>query len=391
MKKILFIINDNLSANARSLYEINSLASKNNLITVICDEYKPKIKFLKKKNIKIIIKGKNNNFFNKFFWFVFLIDFEWLKFLTKNKKKFNFEIIHLQNNYLFKTIFKFLILINKKPKIILDIHDSLPESFISWNKDKNIFKRLFYLPFTNIRRLRNYEFWSITKSVATLVTTLESKKKILNYYSKYLKKKINIIENLETLFFQKKFKTPLRNSSILRVIYFGSFAPHRGLETIIDTSKLMIREKVEFYLIGASNNYYSKKILKNKSKNLKILKRINLNKLKNYTNTMSIGIVPHIKNMHTNTTIPYKLSQYMGLGIPQIVTNCDPIIRTIKKSKSGLIYKYGDPNDLKKTLKKINKLKIINLRLNSLKYFKKNNWELKEHKKILEVYEKVQA
>ena len=39
MKKILFITNDNLSSNARSLYEINSLADSKNQVTVLCDKY----------------------------------------------------------------------------------------------------------------------------------------------------------------------------------------------------------------------------------------------------------------------------------------------------------------------------------------------------------------
>lgn len=49
MKKILFVINDNLSSNARSLYEIHSLSKAGNKVTILCDEYNPKIKFLKKK------------------------------------------------------------------------------------------------------------------------------------------------------------------------------------------------------------------------------------------------------------------------------------------------------------------------------------------------------
>ena len=199
-----------------------------------------------------------------------------------------------------------------------------------------------------------------------------------------------MIENLESVsHFQKKFKSKLKKGSYLRVIYFGSFAPHRGLETIINCSKLFINLKVEFYLIGALNTFYSKKISNYKSKNLKILKRIDLKKLKKFTNNMSIGIVPHIKNMHTDTTIPYKLSQYMSLGIPQIVSNCRPLVKTLKKSKSGLIYRSGDHLDLAKKIKIIQELNLWKLKSNSLKYFKKNNWELIEHKNILNIYDKI--
>lgn len=390
MKKILFIINDNLSSNARSLYEIKSLADTNNKITVLCDKYHPRIKFLKKKNIKIIPLNFKNNLVNKLLWFIFLIDFKWLEFLKINLNKFSFDVVHIQNNYLFKTVYKFFKSKKKNQKIILDIHDSLPESFISWNKEKHFLLRLLYLIFTNLRRLRKYEHWSVRKSTRTLVTTNESKNKITKLYSKYLKNKIHVIENLESVLnFQKKFKIKLKKGSNLRIIYFGSFAPHRGLETIINCAKLFADLKVEFYLIGALNTLYSKKISNYKSKNLKILKRIDLKNLKKFTNSMSIGIVPHIKNMHTDTTIPYKLSQYMSLGIPQIVSNCKPLVQTLKESKSGLIYKSGNHLDLAKKIKIIQKLNLQKLKSNSLKYFKKNNWELIVHKNILNIYEEI--
>ena len=390
MKKILFIINDNLSSNARSLYEINSLADSKNQVTVLCDKYSPKIKFLKKKNIKIISKNFKSSLINKILWFIFLIDFEWLKFLKKYLKEVDFDFVHIQNNYLFKTVYCSLREKRIKQKIILDIHDSLPESFISWNNERNIFIRFFYLLFTNLKRLRNYEYWSIKKSSIILVTTKESKQKIITFYSKSLKEKIQVIENLESVFhFQKKFKSKLKKGKCLRIIYFGSFAPHRGLETIINCSKLLTNENIEFYLIGAINNSYSRKILNLKSRNLKVLKRIDLKKLKKFTNNTTYGIVPHIKNMHTDTTIPYKLSQYMSLGIPQIVSNCKPLVRTLKKSNSGIIYKSGDEIDLQKKIKQISGINFLKFSSNSLKHFKNNNWELVEHQNILNVYEKI--
>ena len=385
MKKILFIINDNISSNARSLYEIYSLAKSGHQIVIFCDKFQPKIKFLKQKNIKIVVKKSHNSLINKFLWYLFLIDYEWLNFLKQKQINKEYDIIHIQNNYLFKTVYK---LINKK-KIVLDIHDSLPESFISWNNDKNPFLRLFYILFANLKRLRNYERWSVEKSLLTLVTTQESKKKILSFYSNSYNKKTYVLENLETLFFQKKFKSKLKKSSNRRIIYFGGFAPHRGLETVIECSKLPIMQKIEFLLIGALNNNFSKKIEKSKSKNLKILKRIDLKKLKKFTNTNTIGIVPHLKNMHTNTTIPYKLSQYMSLGIPQIVSNCKPLTRTLKKSKSGLIFKSGDINDLKEKILKMNQTNLYKFRFNSLEYFKKHNWDKSEHFKIQNIYEKL--
>ena len=91
--------------------------------------------------------------------------------------------------------------------------------------------------------------------------------------------------------------------------------------------------------------------------------------------------------MHTNTTVPYKLSQYMCLGLPQIVSDCVPLKRIIKESKSGIVFNASNSIDLKKKILSLNTNLIKGLRKNSLKYFKKNNWEKSEEKIYLEVYE----
>ena len=390
MKKILHIVNGNVSGNARSIYEIVSLAKKKFDVTVVCEDYFPKLKIFNKYNIKIItFKKHKSTFVNKIIWHFFLVDFNWLNFLNIKLKNIKFDYVSIQNNYLGKTILKY-IKKNKlfSAKIIFDIHDSLPESYISWNKNRNILIRLIFLLFTNTYRLRNYEYFMIKKSYKTLVTCMESKKKMINFYSKKIKNKIIIINNLESLEFKKKFKTRLKKTKKIRILYFGGFAPHRGIKTLITTANHLDRNKYEVYIIGAINNEYSKRIYKiDRKKNIRILKKIDLKYLKNFLNDKTIGIVPHDANMHTNTTVPYKLSQYMCLGLPQIVSDCVPLKRIIKVSKSGIVFNASNSVDLKRKILSLNTYLIQDLRKNSLKYFNKNNWEKSEEKNYLKVYE----
>jgi len=389
MKKILYIVNDNLSSNPRNIYEIISLAKKKFDITVVCEKYSPKIKILEKLSIKIIILSEyKSNIINKLLWHFFLIDYEWLYHLNKILKNQFFDYISIQNNYLGKTILKFVEK-NKlfSSKIIFDIHDSLPESYISWNKNRNIFFRLIFLIFTNTYRLRNYENYMIKKSYKTLVTCIESKKKMINFYSKKLEKKIIVVQNLESRDFQKQFKTKLKKTNKIRILYFGGFAPHRGITTLINAANNLDKRKYETYIIGAINNKYSREINKIKrSNNVKVLKKINLKDLKKYLNDKTIGIVPHDANMHTNTTIPFKLSQYMCLGLPQIVSDCKPLKRIIGKSNSGIIFKSSDVSDLKNKILSLNISLIKSFRKKSLLYFYKNNWENSQEKIYLKIY-----
>ncbi|MDC0234515.1 glycosyltransferase [Candidatus Pelagibacter sp.] len=390
MKKILHIVNGNVSGNARNIYEIVSLAKKKFDVTVVSENYIPKLKIFKKFNIKVIVfKKHESTLSNKILWHFFLVDYNWLNFLNNKLKNQKFDYISIQNNYLGKTILKFK-KVNKlfSAKIIFDIHDSLPESYISWNKNRNIFARLIFLLFTNTYRLRNYENYMIKNSYKTLVTCIESKKKMINFYSDKIKNKIIVINNLESKEFQKKFKVKLKKTKKIRVLYFGGFAPHRGIKTLIESAFYLDKKKYEIYIIGSINNQYSKMIHKmNRPKNVKILKKINLKNLKKFLNDKTIGIVPHDANMHTNTTVPYKLSQYMSLGLPQLVSDCDPLKRIIKDSHSGIIFKSSDKFDLKEKILSFKIDLIRNLRKNSLNYFNKNNWESCEENTYLKIYE----
>ncbi|MEN8194303.1 MAG: glycosyltransferase, partial [Bacteroidota bacterium] len=57
-------------------------------------------------------------------------------------------------------------------------------------------------------------------------------------------------------------------------------------------------------------------------------------------------LIPHLKSVHTDNTIPHKLFQYMILEKPVVASNCNPIIRIIEETKAGLIYQSNNEADL---------------------------------------------
>jgi glycosyltransferase involved in cell wall biosynthesis len=59
-----------------------------------------------------------------------------------------------------------------------------------------------------------------------------------------------------------------------------------------------------------------------------------------------VGLVPHAKSEHTDSTVPHKLFQYMWRRLPVIVSNCRPLQRIVQETGCGLIYKSGDPQSL---------------------------------------------
>ena len=64
-----------------------------------------------------------------------------------------------------------------------------------------------------------------------------------------------------------------------------------------------------------------------------------------------VGCVPHHSNPHTDTTIPFKLNQYMITRKPVLVSSSPPLKRIVKAAGSGLIFSAGDPEDCAKKIR----------------------------------------
>ena len=60
----------------------------------------------------------------------------------------------------------------------------------------------------------------------------------------------------------------------------------------------------------------------------------------------NVALIPHIKSGHTDNTIPHKIFQYMYAEIPMVVSNCDPLVRIVNETHSGVSYHYNQPEEL---------------------------------------------
>ena len=69
-------------------------------------------------------------------------------------------------------------------------------------------------------------------------------------------------------------------------------------------------------------------------------------KLPSFISAADICLIPHLKTVHTDNTIPHKLFHYMFFEKPIIATNCDPLVRIIKQTDSGLIYESNNASEL---------------------------------------------
>jgi glycosyltransferase involved in cell wall biosynthesis len=63
-----------------------------------------------------------------------------------------------------------------------------------------------------------------------------------------------------------------------------------------------------------------------------------------------IGIIPHPKTRHTNTTVPNKLFDYMAYKKPVLASDTEPVRRIVQSENCGLIYRHDSPQDFRDKL-----------------------------------------
>jgi glycosyltransferase involved in cell wall biosynthesis len=129
--------------------------------------------------------------------------------------------------------------------------------------------------------------------------------------------------------------------------YLGGFERHRGIETLVDAIPEIARAIPEtlLLLIGGGSTATD---LRERAAALGIADRVvfegwqPFERFPSYIEASDVCVIPHVKNDHTDTTIPHKLFHYMLLGRPVLTTNCRPLERIVEETGSGVVVPSGD-------------------------------------------------
>lgn len=145
---------------------------------------------------------------------------------------------------------------------------------------------------------------------------------------------------------RKEFKTDK-----FRMLYVGGINYHRGIQNVIQAISILKNRGVEVHFDLVGDGSYLSDIRKLIGE-LKVQDNVTVHGFKHYTQicdlyeSANVAMIPHIKSGHTDNTIPHKIFQYMYAEIPMIVSNCDPLVRIVNETKSGITYQYDKPAEL---------------------------------------------
>lgn len=136
------------------------------------------------------------------------------------------------------------------------------------------------------------------------------------------------------------------------IVYIGAIDAHRGLDTCIHAMPCILNSypSVHLYIVGRESPYTT--VLAKEARRLGVSDSISFSGWVPLSTIMSdlkqinaICIVPQDKNLHTDTTIPNKLFDYMAAGKPVIVSDARPLKRLVETERCGLVFQSGKPED----------------------------------------------
>ncbi|WP_101760241.1 glycosyltransferase family 4 protein [Oceanicoccus sp. KOV_DT_Chl] len=133
-------------------------------------------------------------------------------------------------------------------------------------------------------------------------------------------------------------------------IYVGGIQLGRGLQIVIEALPEIVRKIPDFLFVVVGDGYAVKQ-LKEQAKRLGVEKYVlwvgwvEHQLIYNYVSLCKVGLIPHVVNDHKNTTIPNKLYDYMGLGLPVVASAAAPLKRILEEERCGVVFKSESPED----------------------------------------------
>jgi len=176
-------------------------------------------------------------------------------------------------------------------------------------------------------------------------------------------------------------------------IYVGGIQLGRGLHTVIEAIPEIVK-KIPSFLFVVLGDGYAVERLKGMIREKRLENHILWvgwvyhESVYDYIRKCKIGLIPHLSTEHTNTTVPNKLFDYMGIGLPVVTTNAASLERILSEENCGLVFESSDAHGLAKAVIEIyqseNKFGENGNKAVRTKY----NWE-RDEKKLLETINKV--
>ncbi len=172
-------------------------------------------------------------------------------------------------------------------------------------------------------------------------------------------------------------------------IYTGGIQLGRGLQVVFEAIPKIVEKIPEFVFVifGAG---YALEQLKAMVKENGVEKYVywagwvNHEELFQYILAADIGIIPHYRSAHVDTTNPNKIFDYMACGLPVIASDAPPMRRILDETGSGVSFTSGNSTDFAQAVFQVHASSINYGAIGCAAVKKRYNWSIDE-KKLLNI------
>jgi len=230
--------------------------------------------------------------------------------------------------------------------VVYDMHENYPAAVGYWNRTTAA--RIFQTP----ARYRAYERYAVNSVDRVVAVVDESQERVVGTLG-VNPDNVFIFGNVDDV--DEALDWAPEPGAPFTVAYAGGFGPHRGIDTLIRALPVL-RETVpdaRLLLMGAGKGEAELHSLAESlglSDAIEWTGWIDGESMRKRLATVSVGTVPHLRNAHTDSTVPHKLFQYMAMGLPVMVCDCAPLARIVRETGAGTVARAGDSRDIARAL-----------------------------------------
>ena len=319
MKQILALAYTYYSSDPRVLRESEALAQHGDQIEVLClrKAGEPQVEVMKGVKIRHLpiqrYRGDSTAFYILgYFWFL-ILSFVFVSILSVRKR---YDVIHVHNMPDF-LVFAALIPKILGAKIILDLHDLMPETFSAkFGQEGTLTGILFFVERASI----NFAHHIITVH-DPYVKLLESRGVPPD--------KITPILNLpdHKIFYPRDF----RQDSNFTLIYFGTVAERHGIDLLLRALACLKSENlpIRFLLIGEGDAIpdIKRMVAELNLEEMVELKEefVPVREIPDYIRRAHMGIIPYRTGPATKYMLPVKMLEFISMELPVVSARLETI------------------------------------------------------------------
>jgi glycosyltransferase involved in cell wall biosynthesis len=267
----------------------------------------------------------------------------WRAFLQSLYSKQSFDLIHVHDLPLARVAIE--IRERREIPVLLDLHENYPWLLQVSHHTQTLAGKLL----SSHEQWVRYEREMVCQADIILSVIEEQRERLIELGA--APERIYLVSNTPELSDIPGIGTGKGNDKFV-FVYAGNFGANRGIEIVFSALKEVVSKSPAFLLRLVGNGKRTTHHLKKMADDLSLSEQIDFcgwqpyEKMLNFIAEGDVAILPHLKNPHSDHTIPNKLFQYMMLAKPVIASNCKPIKRIIEKTDSGYIYQDRDHLDL---------------------------------------------